>query len=69
MLNFDCRNSTLKVFDSMNMGLFSLILLVTNIAMKEKFYVKFLGWICVAVSVSVFAALLNIIVSEIIKTF
>ena len=53
----------------MNMGLFSLILLVTNIAMKEKFYVKFLGWICVAVSVSVFAALLNIIVSEIIKTF
>ena len=40
----------------MNTVLFFLILLVTHFAVKEKFHVKFLGWICVAVFVSVFAA-------------
>ncbi|XP_075656542.1 bidirectional sugar transporter N3-like [Castanea sativa] len=61
------RNSTLKVFISMNMGLFTLILLVTHFVVKEKFRVEFLGWICVAVSVSVFAAPLSI-VAQVIRT-
>ncbi|KAM4120252.1 hypothetical protein ACJW30_03G118000 [Castanea mollissima] len=60
-------NSTLKVFISMNMGLFTLILLVTHFVVKEKFRVEFLGWICVAVSVSVFAAPLSI-VAQVIRT-
>ena len=53
----------------MNMGLFTLILLVTHFAVKEKFRVEFLGWVCVTVSVSVFAAPLSIVVSKIIKEF
>ncbi|KAL0004659.1 hypothetical protein SO802_012220 [Lithocarpus litseifolius] len=61
------RNSTLKVFVSMNMGLFTLILLVTHFAVKEKFRVEFLGWVCVAISVSVFAAPLSI-VAQVIRT-
>ncbi|XP_023921711.1 bidirectional sugar transporter SWEET15 [Quercus suber] len=49
--------------------MFSLILLVTHFAMKEKFRVEFLGWICIAVSVSVFVAPLSIVLSKIIKAF
>ena len=51
------------------MGLFSLILLVTHPAVKEKFCVEFQGWICAAVFVSIFVAPLSIVVSLIIKTF
>uniref|UniRef100_A0A7N2L8M8 Uncharacterized protein n=1 Tax=Quercus lobata TaxID=97700 RepID=A0A7N2L8M8_QUELO len=47
----------------------SLILLVTHFAMKEKFHVEFLGWIYVAISISVFVAPLSIVVSNIIKAF
>ncbi|XP_030957616.1 bidirectional sugar transporter N3-like [Quercus lobata] len=60
-------NLALKVFVSMNMGLFTSILLVTHFAVKEKFRVEFLGWVCVAISVSVFAAPLSI-VAQVIRT-
>ena len=53
----------------MNMSLLSLIRLVTHFAMKEKFHVEFLGWIYVAISISVFVAPLSIVVSKIIKAF
>ena len=62
-VEFWVYNSTLKEFVSMNIGLFSLILLVTHLAVNEKFCIEFLGWICVVVSVSIFAAPLSIVVS------
>uniref|UniRef100_A0A2N9GPN2 Bidirectional sugar transporter SWEET n=1 Tax=Fagus sylvatica TaxID=28930 RepID=A0A2N9GPN2_FAGSY len=61
------RNLTLKLFVSMNMGLFSLILLVTQFLVKDIYRVQVLGWICVALSVSVFAAPLSI-VAQVIRT-
>ncbi|KAJ8773604.1 hypothetical protein K2173_005850 [Erythroxylum novogranatense] len=59
--------STIKVFVSMNMGLFSLILLITEFLVKNSVRVKFLGWINVAVNVSVFASPLSI-VAQVIRT-
>ncbi|KAK7845411.1 bidirectional sugar transporter n3 [Quercus suber] len=49
------------------MGLFSLILLVTHFAMEERFHVEFLGWICIAVSISIFAAPSSI-VAQVIRS-
>ena len=45
------------------MGTFSVILLLVQFAVKGPYQVQVLGWICVAISVSVFAAPLSIVVS------
>lgn len=55
--------SAMKLFISMNLGLFSFILILTHFLLKSSIRVQVLGWICVAISVSVFAAPLNIMVS------
>lgn len=46
----------------MNVGAFGLILLVTHFAVHGPLRVQVLGWICVSISVSVFAAPLSIVV-------
>lgn len=63
----ESRVSTIKLLVSMNMGLFSLILLLTHFLASGSTRVKALGWLCVAFSVCVFAAPLNI-VKQIIRT-
>ncbi|XP_065875897.1 bidirectional sugar transporter N3 [Euphorbia lathyris] len=64
----ETRVSTFKFLGLMNMGLFSFILLFINFVMKAgSVRVQVLGWICVAVSVSVFAAPLSI-VAQVIRT-
>ncbi|XP_020593133.1 bidirectional sugar transporter SWEET14 [Phalaenopsis equestris] len=55
------RMHTFKMFMLLNVGLFSLIVLCTLLVSKPSLRVKVLGWICVAFSVSVFAAPLSII--------
>ncbi|OMO99975.1 SWEET sugar transporter [Corchorus capsularis] len=59
--------SAMKLFLSMNVGLFSLILIFTHFLVKGSIRIQVLGWICVAISVSVFAAPLSI-VARVIKT-
>ncbi|KAE8023739.1 hypothetical protein FH972_009407 [Carpinus fangiana] len=44
------RKFTVKVFVSMNMGLFSLIALTSHFLVNGSHRVKVLGWICVAIS-------------------
>ncbi|KAF5952781.1 hypothetical protein HYC85_010725, partial [Camellia sinensis] len=56
------KNHTAKLLASMNVGLFSVILLITQLLIKESFRVSVIGWICVAISVIVFAAPLSIVV-------
>ncbi|KAJ1434979.1 SWEET sugar transporter [Sesbania bispinosa] len=51
----------------MNLGSFAMILLVTHFALHGPLRVKVLGWICVSISVSVFAAPLSI-VAQVIRT-
>ncbi|CAN8299513.1 unnamed protein product [Cochlearia groenlandica] len=64
----DKRISAMKLFVTVNVAFFSLILLVTHFAVKTpSLQVSVIGWICVAVSVSVFAAPL-MIVARVIKT-
>ncbi|CAA7039896.1 unnamed protein product [Microthlaspi erraticum] len=64
----DKRISAMKLFVSMNVALFSLIIVVTRFAVKDlELQVSVVGWICVAISVSVFAAPLTI-VARVIKT-
>ncbi|XP_027355336.1 bidirectional sugar transporter N3-like [Abrus precatorius] len=63
----DARKLTIKLFAVMNVGSFFLILFVTHFAINGSFRVKVLGWICVSVSVSVFAAPLSI-VAQVIRT-
>ncbi|KAL5760261.1 hypothetical protein ACOSP7_018774 [Xanthoceras sorbifolium] len=63
----DKRNSALKILISMNIGVFSLILLVTHFLLKGNTQTVVLGWICVSFSVSVFAAPLTI-VAHVIRT-
>ena len=63
----DKRNSALKLFISMNLGAFSLILVVTHFVLKGNLQIVVLGWICVAFSVSVFAAPLSIM-ALVVKT-
>ena len=48
----------------MNMGSFALILFVMHFAVHGPLRVHVLGWICVSVAVSVFAAPLSIMVSK-----
>ncbi|MBA0705235.1 hypothetical protein Golax_017441 [Gossypium laxum] len=59
--------SAIKLFAAMNLGLFSLILIVTHFLVKNSIRIQVLGWINVAISVSVFAAPLNI-TTRVIKT-
>ncbi|KAG5017930.1 hypothetical protein AAZX31_08G350300 [Glycine max] len=63
----DARNLTLKLFFAMNVGAFALILLVTHFAVHGSLRVQVLGWICVSLSISVFAAPLSI-VAQVVRT-
>ncbi|CAL5190953.1 unnamed protein product [Lathyrus oleraceus] len=63
----DARNLTLKLLSAMNVGSFALILLVANYAVHGSVRVQVLGWICVSLSVSVFAAPLSI-VAQVVRT-
>ncbi|CAH2072873.1 unnamed protein product [Thlaspi arvense] len=64
----DKRISAMKLFLTMNVAFFSLILMVTHFVVKTpSLQVSVIGWICVAISVSVFAAPL-MIVARVIKT-
>ncbi|TYJ43641.1 hypothetical protein E1A91_A03G166600v1 [Gossypium mustelinum] len=61
------RVSAIKLFVAMNVALFSFIIILTHFLVKGSIRVQVLGWICVAISVSVFAAPLNI-VARVIRT-
>ncbi|XP_041014316.1 bidirectional sugar transporter N3-like [Juglans microcarpa x Juglans regia] len=61
------RKLILNMFASMNLGLFSLIVLTSHFLVKNSYRVQVLGWICVVVSVAVFAAPLSI-VAQVIRT-
>ncbi|KAL0735994.1 hypothetical protein Bca4012_012204 [Brassica carinata] len=62
------RIAAMKLFLTINVAFFSLILMITHFAVKRpSLQVSVLGWICVAISVSVFAAPL-MIVARVIKT-
>ncbi|XP_062110746.1 bidirectional sugar transporter N3-like [Humulus lupulus] len=61
------RNLTIKLFGFMNIAMFSLIFLLTQFAVKHPYQAQVLGWICVAISVCVFAAPLSI-VAQVIRT-
>ncbi|KAE8716480.1 Bidirectional sugar transporter SWEET15 [Hibiscus syriacus] len=61
------RASAIKLFVSLNVGLFSLILILTHFLAKGEVRVQVLGWMCVAFSISVFAAPLSI-VARVIRT-
>ncbi|XP_024929071.3 bidirectional sugar transporter SWEET15 isoform X2 [Ziziphus jujuba] len=62
----DARKLTVKLLALMNIGTFSLILLVTQLAVRNEYRVPVLGWICVAISVSVFASPLSIVIPNIL---
>ncbi|XP_056860966.1 bidirectional sugar transporter SWEET15 isoform X3 [Raphanus sativus] len=56
------RMAAMKLFFTINVAFFSLILMVTHFAVKNpSLQVSVIGWICVAISVSVFAAPLTIV--------
>ncbi|GLT61393.1 hypothetical protein SLA2020_341040 [Shorea laevis] len=60
--------SSMRLFAFMNVGLFSLVLIVTHFAIRSApARISVVGWICVGISVSVFAAPLSIVV-RVIKT-
>ncbi|XP_023004306.1 bidirectional sugar transporter N3-like [Cucurbita maxima] len=61
------RIMTIRLFAVMNMGLFGLILLAIHFIPKPSNRVQVMGWICVTVSVSVFAAPLSIL-RQVIRT-
>ncbi|CAL0306112.1 unnamed protein product [Lupinus luteus] len=62
------RSSTIKLFMAMNVGTFTLVPLICYFALpSSSLRVKVVGWICVSVSVSVFAAPLSI-VAHVIRT-
>ncbi|ESQ41258.1 hypothetical protein EUTSA_v10014234mg [Eutrema salsugineum] len=64
----DKRIAAMKLFITMNVAFFSLILMVTHFVVKSPtLQVSVIGWVCVAISVSVFAAPL-MIVARVIKT-
>ncbi|XP_031272823.1 bidirectional sugar transporter N3-like [Pistacia vera] len=63
----DSRKSTIRTFALMNLGAFFLILIVTHYLIHGNTRIQVLGWICVAFSVSVFAAPLSI-VARVIRT-
>ncbi|XP_019418138.1 PREDICTED: bidirectional sugar transporter N3-like isoform X1 [Lupinus angustifolius] len=61
------RKLTIKIFLAMNVGCFALILLVTHFAIHGSLRVQVLGWICVSIAVSVFAAPLSVM-AQVIRT-
>ncbi|XP_027349047.1 bidirectional sugar transporter N3-like [Abrus precatorius] len=63
----DARNITFKLFMAMNVSSFALIVLVTQFAVHGPLRVQVLGWICVSIAVSVFAAPLSI-VAQVVRT-
>ncbi|KAJ1443299.1 SWEET sugar transporter [Sesbania bispinosa] len=63
----DARKLTMKLFLAMNVGSSALILSVTHFAVHGPLRVQVLGWICVSISVSVFAAPLSI-VAQVVRT-
>ncbi|KAK7295870.1 hypothetical protein RJT34_18784 [Clitoria ternatea] len=63
----DARKLSVKLFLAMNVGSFALILLVTQFGVHGPLRVQVLGWICVSISVSVFAAPLTI-VAQVVRT-
>ncbi|KAK7304269.1 hypothetical protein VNO77_45136 [Canavalia gladiata] len=63
----DARKLTIKLILAMNVGSSALILSVTEFAVHGPLRVQVLGWICVSVSVSVFAAPLSI-VAQVVRT-
>ncbi|XP_004491681.1 bidirectional sugar transporter N3 [Cicer arietinum] len=63
----DARKLTFKLLSAMNVGSLALILLVTQYAVHGPLRVQVLGWICVSISVSVFAAPLSI-VAQVVRT-
>jgi len=62
------QNLTIKLVAAMNLGSLALILLVTHFALDGSLQIKVIGWICDVVSLSVFAAPLSIMVSEIFNS-
>ncbi|XP_044489481.1 bidirectional sugar transporter N3-like [Mangifera indica] len=63
----DGRKSTIRIFALMNLGAFFSILIVSHYLIHGDTRIKVLGWVCVAFSVSVFAAPLSI-VAQVIRT-
>ncbi|KAF7838971.1 bidirectional sugar transporter N3-like [Senna tora] len=63
----DARKLTIRLLAVMNVGSFGLIMVVTHFAIHGSLRVQVLGWICVSVSVSVFAAPLSIM-AQVIRT-
>ncbi|KAI9169553.1 hypothetical protein LWI28_013956 [Acer negundo] len=61
------RKLALKILFAMNIGAFTLILLLTHFLLKGNLQVIVIGWICVGFSVCVFAAPLSI-VAHVIRT-
>ncbi|KAE8730295.1 Bidirectional sugar transporter SWEET15 [Hibiscus syriacus] len=61
------RAYAIKLFVALNVGLFSLILILTHFLVKGSVRIQVLGWMCVAFSICVFAAPLNI-VARVIRT-
>ncbi|KAG7014633.1 Bidirectional sugar transporter SWEET15, partial [Cucurbita argyrosperma subsp. argyrosperma] len=61
------RMLTIRIFAVINLGLLGFILLAIHFIPKRSNAVKVMGWICVAVSISVFAAPLSIL-RQVIKT-
>ncbi|KAK4265083.1 hypothetical protein QN277_026182 [Acacia crassicarpa] len=63
----DARKLTFKLFGAMNIGALGLIAVVTQFAVHGSLRVQVLGWICVSIAVSVFAAPLTIM-AQVIRT-
>ncbi|PKI76958.1 hypothetical protein CRG98_002461, partial [Punica granatum] len=63
----DARKLTIKYFIYMNLGAFFILTLITRYAVPAHLRVMVYGWICVAVSVCVFASPLSI-VRQVLKT-
>ncbi|KAK2993590.1 hypothetical protein RJ640_030897 [Escallonia rubra] len=58
----EARKHTAKLLASLNVGCFFLVFLLTLFFFKGPIRISVVGWVCVAVSVSVFAAPLTILV-------
>ncbi|KAE9595098.1 hypothetical protein Lal_00041157 [Lupinus albus] len=63
----NARKLTIKIFLAMNVGCFALILLITHFALHDLLRVQVLGWICVSIAVSVFAAPLSVM-AQVVRT-
>ncbi|XP_052205540.1 bidirectional sugar transporter N3-like [Diospyros lotus] len=63
----DARNHTVKLIAALNMGFFSLILLLTLFLVQGGTRTQVVGWICVGISVAVFAAPLSIVL-QVVRT-